>query len=86
MPFILQRSAFSNPGRAIVKVITMTTGELDYDVIFHQQEGEEEIAFLPVASILWIIFLVLILILLDNLLVRVCTNLSHATVNIYYDV
>ena len=86
MSFILQRSAFSNPGHAIVKVITMTTGELDYDDNFHQQEGEEEIAFLPVASILWIIFLVLILILLDNLLVRVCTNLSHATVNIYYDV
>ena len=66
---ILQRNAFSNPGRAIVKVMTMTTGELDYDAIFHQQEGEEEIAFLPVSSILWVIFLVLIPVLLNNLLV-----------------
>ena len=67
--FILQRNAFSNPGRAIVKVMTMTTGELDYDEIFHQQEGEEELAFLPVSFILWIIFLVLIPVLLNNLLV-----------------
>ena len=40
--------------------MTMTTGELDYDDIFHQQEGEEEIAFLPTSFILWIVFLVLI--------------------------
>ena len=49
--------------------MTMTTGELDYDDIFHQQEGEEEIAFPPVSFILWIIFLVLIPVLLNNLLV-----------------
>ena len=66
---ILQRNAFSHPGRAIVKVMTMTTGELDYDEIFHQQEGEEELAFLPVSFILWIVFLVLIPVLLNNLLV-----------------
>ena len=66
---ILQRNAFSHPVRAIVKVMTMTTGELDYDEIFHQQEGEEEIAFPPVSFILWIIFLVLIPVLLNNLLV-----------------
>ena len=47
----------------------MTTGELDYDEIFHQQEGEEELAFLPVSFILWIVFLVLIPVLLNNLLV-----------------
>ena len=47
----------------------MTTGELDYDEIFHQQEGEEEIAFPAVSFILWIIFLVLIPVLLNNLLV-----------------
>jgi len=58
----------------------MTTGELDYDEIFHQQEGEKEIAFLPVAFIVWVIFLVLIPVLLNNLLVR-CSSLQ-ATVNI----
>ena len=67
--FILQRNAFSHPGRAIVKVMTMTTGELDYDDLFHQQEGEEEIAFPPVSFIVWIVFLVLIPVLLNNLLV-----------------
>ena len=66
---MLQRNAFSHPGRAIVKVMTMTTGELDYDEIFHQQEGKNEIAFLPVSFLLWVVFLVLIPVLLNNLLV-----------------
>ena len=66
---ILQRTAFSNPGRAIVKVMAMTTGELDYDELYHQQEGEDEIAFPPVSFLLWIIFLVLMPVLLSNLLV-----------------
>ena len=66
---ILQRNAFSHPGRAILKVTAMTTGELDYDELYHQQEGEQEIAFPPVSFILWIIFLVLMPVLLSNLLV-----------------
>jgi len=64
-----QRTAFSHPGRAIVKVMAMTTGELDYDDLYHQQEGEDEIAFPPVSFLLWIIFLVLMPVLLSNLLV-----------------
>ena len=67
--FIPQRNAFSNSGRAIVKVMTMTIGELDYDEMFHQQEGGDEIAFPPASFILWIIFLVLIPVLLSNMLV-----------------
>ena len=47
----------------------MTTGELDYDDLYHQQEGEDEIAFPPVSFLLWIIFLVLMPVLLSNLLV-----------------
>ena len=47
----------------------MTTGELDYDELYHQEEGEDEIAFLPVSFLLWIIFLVLMPVLLSNLLV-----------------
>ena len=66
---IHQRTAFSHPGRAIVKVMAMTTGELDYDDLFHQQEGEDEIAFPPVSFILWVVFLVLMPVLLSNLLV-----------------
>jgi len=66
---ILQRNAFSNPGRAIVKLMAMTIGELDYNDLFHQNENEEEIAFPPVSFLLWIIFLVTMPVLLSNLLV-----------------
>ena len=65
-----QRNAFSNPGRAILKVMAMTTGELDYDELYHQQEGEEEIAFPEVSFLLWVTFLILMPILLSNLLVN----------------
>jgi len=47
----------------------MTTGELDYDELYHQQESEDEIAFPPVSFLLWIMFLVLMPVLLSNLLV-----------------
>jgi len=67
--FILQRTPFSHPGRALVKVMAMTTGELDFDDLYHQQEGEDEIAFPPVSFLLWIVFLVLMPVLLSNLLV-----------------
>ena len=35
---LLQRNAFSHPGRALVKVMAMTIGELDYDTVFHQED------------------------------------------------
>ena len=54
--------------------MTMTTGELDYNEMFHQQEGEEEIAFPSLSFILWIIFLVMIPVLLNNMLVS-CLSL-----------
>ena len=65
-----QRNAFSHPGRALVKVMAMTIGELDYDTVFHQMEGEMEIAFPVVSFILWIVFLVSMPLLLVNYLVR----------------
>jgi len=49
--------------------MAMTTGELDYDDLYHQEEGEDEIAFPPVSFLLWIVFLVLMPVLLSNLLV-----------------
>ena len=54
--------------------MTMTTGELDYNEMFHQQEGEEDIAFPSLSFILWIIFLVMIPVLLNNMLVS-CLSL-----------
>ena len=66
----LQRHAFIHPARALVKVMSMTTGELDYDDIFHHREGEEEIPFPLISFPLWIIFLVMMPVLLNNYLVR----------------
>ena len=69
----MQRTSFSTGGRALVKTMTMTTGEFDYDTIFHQggEPGEDDIEFPPASFLLWIIFLVVMPILLNNLLV--CT-------------
>ena len=50
--------------------MSMTTGELDYDDIFHHREGEEEIPFPLISFPLWIIFLVMMPVLLNNYLVR----------------
>ncbi len=71
----LQRSPFSSPGRAIIKTMTMTSGELDFDNLFRQYPGGaeseeiEEIPFLEVSFLMWIIFVILMPILLSNLLV-----------------
>ena len=53
----------------------MTTGECDLDAIFRQDpsgEGDDadEIPFLYVAVILWIVFVILMPIILTNMLVR----------------
>ena len=48
----------------------MTTGELDYNELYHQEEGAEELAFPPASFYLWIVFLVLMPVLLNNLLVH----------------
>ncbi len=73
----MQRSSFATPGRALIKTMTMTTGEFEFDSIFRQFPGgsdsgtmTEEIPFPPVSFLLWIIFLVLMPILLTNLLVN----------------
>ena len=65
----------------------MTAGEFNFDNIFRQVPGGtvetdatlEEIPFPPVSYVLWIIFIILMPILLNNLLVG-----YHAYGNIYY--
>ena len=56
----------------------MTAGDFDYDNTFHkdssrEEEFEEKVPFLPVTYFLWIIFVILMPVLLNNLLVQ---NLS----------
>jgi len=50
--------------------MAITIGELDYDSVFHQMEGEMEIALPVVSFLLWIIFLVSMPLLLVNYLVK----------------
>ena len=71
-----QRQPFSTPARSLLKTMTMTTGEFEYDGIFRQAPGGidaammvREIPFPPVTYILWIVFIILMPILLTNLLV-----------------
>ena len=78
--------------------MTMTTGDFEYDAIFRQrtggsQPGEviEEIPFLPVSVILWIFFLALMPVLLQNLLVwrihefniNLCSILSSLLLSLF---
>ena len=57
-------------------MMTMTTGELDFDGLFRLDpngtpENVVEIPFFEVSIILWILFLIMMPILLSNLLVSV---------------
>lgn len=74
---LFSRSPFSDPARSILKTMTMTTGEFEFDNIFQQTPGgvnsvdqiPEQIPFQVVSYLLWMIFLILMPILLTNLLV-----------------
>ena len=70
----MQRSPFQNAGLAIAKVLSMTAGNFEYYDIFRrdasgERDNEKELTYLPVVYILWIVFIILMPILLNNLLV-----------------
>ena len=75
--FLFSRSPFADPTRSILKTMTMTTGEFEFDNIFRQTPGgvmdrsevPRNVPFPEVSYMLWIIFLILMPILLTNLLV-----------------
>ena len=74
---LFERSPFASPFRALIKTMTMTTGELDYESIFRYSSGgsgpdefASDIPFPVISFILWIVFLILMPILLANMLVR----------------
>ena len=82
MLYFLQRSPFYRVERALVKVMTMTTGELDFESLFRLSSGPSsggdnatmDIPYLQVSAILWIIFLIMMPILYTNLLVSASIN------------
>ena len=71
-----QRSPFSTPARSLLSVVTYSTGGFDFDAIFRQAPGATtddndlgEIPFPSVSYVMWIIFIIIMPILLNNLLV-----------------
>ena len=69
-----QRSPWATPYRALLKTVTMTGGEYNFDPIFRQDpaggnDDDSEVPFYPVSYLVWILFIVLMPILLANMLV-----------------
>ena len=58
-------------GLSILKTMTMTTGEFEFDTTFRQcgSECPTELQYPIVSYVLWVLFLILMPILLTNLLV-----------------
>ena len=68
------RSPFSSIFTSLWKMMTMITGEMDYESIFRQSSSGTEdpdppLPFPEISYLLWIVFLIMIPILLNNLLV-----------------
>ena len=69
-----ERSPFNNMLQSTWKTMTMTTGEMGFEGIFHLSSGGSDsdippIPFPEISYILWVIFLILMPILFTNLLV-----------------
>ncbi|KAI6660993.1 Transient receptor potential cation channel [Oopsacas minuta] len=64
--------AFSNPLKALLKTLTMTTGEFEYDSIF--EDPSQPLFYYVSAIIMWVIFIVMMPILLMNLLVGLAVD------------
>ena len=64
--------AFSNPLKSLLKTLTMTTGEFEYDSIF--EDPTQPLHYYISAIIIWVIFIVMMPILLMNLLVGLAVD------------
>ena len=64
--------AFSNPLKSLLKTLTMTTGEFEYDSIF--EDPNQPLHYYISAIIIWVIFIVMMPILLMNLLVGLAVD------------
>ena len=56
------------------------TADLDFDGLFHLSDDEDEIAYVGASYLMWIVFVIILAILFQNLLV----SLLIAIMEIYY--
>ena len=69
----MQFTPFSNPGISIFSGMTYATGHVEFNDLFslsHDGDKHRDLPFLPVSIMLWITFLIIMIILLINMLVR----------------
>ena len=84
--YFLQRSPFTPLTTAMMKIMSMTAGNFNFDAVFRlspsgASESAQEILFPPISYILWIIFVILMPLLFTNMLVNMhtvtCLNLAR---------
>ena len=80
--FLLQQSPFYQPANAMIKVMSMTAGDFEFDEIFRMSLSTEEenagtILFPPISYLLWIIFVIIMPILFINMLVNIPAMFYH---------
>ena len=64
-----QRTPFATPARALIKTMTMPLANFDFDGMFHLSDSEDEIAYVGASYLMWIVFVIILAILFQNLLV-----------------
>ena len=64
-----QRTPFATPARALIKTMTMPLANFDFDGMFHLSDDEDEIAYVGASYLMWIVFVIILAILFQNLLV-----------------
>ena len=63
----------------MLKIMSMTAGDFNFDTVFRlspsgESENAEEILFLDISYILWIIFVIIMPVLFTNMLVNISKN------------
>lgn len=64
---------YSNPGLSVFSSMTYATGNVEFNNLFslsHSGDSHQDLPFLPVSVMLWITFLIIMIILLINMMVR----------------
>ena len=87
--YFVQHSPFQNAGTAVPKILSMVVGDFNYDDIFSQDSSGEsqtkkELPFPPVTYVLWVVFVILMPLLFNNLLVCMYINYRYLTASLVH--